>query len=167
MQRLAMRLTRRPADASDLVQETLLRAMCAWDRFVPGSNQKAWLLRILTNCFINDYRRSRRHQRMASERTIDVRLAVLGTAEDHHDPVAGLLARELSDEVVTALADLAPEQRQVVERADLHGEAYREIADSLHVPVGTVMSRLFRARRQLEVALEEYAASDHGLQRAA
>jgi RNA polymerase sigma-70 factor (ECF subfamily) len=119
---VAMRIARDPDTAKDLVQETLLRAMCAWESFQPGSNLRAWLFRILTNAFINGYRKRRR---------------------------------------------LGPEYRDVVERADLRGEKYKDIADALHVPIGTVMSRLFRARRVLETELADFAAKDYGIKRAA
>ena len=162
-----MRLCRNPADAKDLVQETLLRAMCAWDRFEPGSNLRAWLLRILTNSFINGYRKRRRHSRLASERPADALCALYGQAEDHApDHGQALCERELADEVVAALGALASDYRDVVERADLRGEKYKDIADDLAVPISTVMSRLFRARRQLEVTLRDYAA-DGGIKRAA
>lgn len=164
----ALRLTRNPDDAHDLVQETLLRAMVAWGRFEEGTNVRAWLYRILTNSFINIYRKRRRHQRFATERPGDTRMAVYGTADDHAaDPTAALTADQLSDEVKAALAGLGPDYLEVVARADLSGQRYKDIADELAVPIGTVMSRLFRARRQLEVELTDYAARDWGLRKAA
>jgi RNA polymerase sigma-70 factor (ECF subfamily) len=165
---VAMRLARSHDDALDLVQDTLLRAMCAWDRFEPGSNLRAWLLRILTNSFINGYRKRRRHSRFATESPGDALNALYGTDHDHTaDPVDAAVEGLLGDEVKTALDGLGPEYREVVERADLKGEKYRDIADALHVPIGTVMSRLFRARRQLEGELATYAAEDYGIRRAA
>lgn len=164
----ALRLTRNPDDARDLVQETLMRAMVAWSRFAEGSNVRAWLYRILTNSFINIYRKRRRHQRFAVERPADTHMAVYGTPDDHaEDPTAALTAATLSDEVTAALAGLGADYREVVARADLGGERYRDIADALDVPIGTVMSRLFRARRQLEGELSDYAARDWGLRKAA
>ena len=164
----ALRLARNPDDARDLVQETLLRAMVAWSRFAEGSNVRAWLYRILTNSFINVYRKRRRHQRFAVERPGDTRMAVYGTADDHAaDATEAITAGTLSDEVTAALAGLGGDYREVVERADLSGERYKDIADALAVPIGTVMSRLFRARRQLEGELTEYAARDWGLRKAA
>lgn len=164
----ALRLTRNPDDARDLVQETLLRAMVAWGRFEEGTNVRAWLYRILTNSFINIYRKRRRHQRFATERPGDTRMAVYGTTEDHAaDPTEAMTADLLSDEVKAALSGLGPDYREVVERADLSGERYKDIADALAVPIGTVMSRLFRARRQLEGELTDYAARDWGLRKAA
>ena len=164
----ALRLTRNPDDARDLVQETLMRAMQAWSRFEVGSNVRAWLHRILTNSFINGYRKRRRHQRFATERPGDARAAVYGTDDDHTgDLEVALTETQLSDEVQVALGRLGPEYREVVARADLGGEKYKDIADALDLPIGTVMSRLFRARRQLEDDLRDFAAKDWGLARAA
>jgi RNA polymerase sigma-70 factor (ECF subfamily) len=165
---VAMRICRDPDTAKDLVQETLLRAMCAWDSFQTGSNLRAWLFRILTNAFINGYRKRRRHQRFASERPGDALAALYGRDQDCTDELdAELLGDELCDEVRAALGRLGPEYRDVVERADLRGEKYKDIADALDVPIGTVMSRLFRARRVLEVELAGFAARDYGIKRAA
>ena len=165
---VAMRLARSHDDALDLVQETLLRAMVAWDSFEPGSNLRAWLFRILTNAFINGYRKRRRHQRFATERPGDALTALYGKAEDTTEDLEDTLyGNQLSDEVEGALAKLGPDYRDVVERADLKGEKYKDIADALHVPIGTVMSRLFRARRVLETELAGFAARDYGIKRAA
>ena len=165
---VGLRMTRSHQDALDLVQETLLRAMVAWDRFEPGSNVRAWLLRILTNTFINGYRKRRRHQRFATECPGDARAALYGTPDDTTgDLEDAIVEGELGDEVSGALARLSPDYRDVVERADLRGEKYRDIAEATGVPIGTVMSRLFRARRQLEAELRDYAADDWGIQRAA
>lgn len=165
----ALRLTRNGAEAEDLVQETLMRALDAWDRFEPGSNARAWVLRILTNSFINNYRRRRRHRRFATENPGDAERALYGTARPStaRDPEAALVDDVLSDEVLDALGSLADDYREVVIRADLLGARYRDIAAELGVPIGTVMSRLFRARRQLETRLAGYAAEDYGIRRAA
>jgi RNA polymerase sigma-70 factor (ECF subfamily) len=165
---VALRMTRSHDDALDLVQETLMRAMLAWERFEPGSNVRAWLLRIVTNTFINGYRKRRRHQRFATECPGDARSALYGTTDDTTgDLEDAIVEQELGDEVSGAMERLSPDYREVVERADLRGEKYKDIADALHVPIGTVMSRLFRARRQLETELEDYAAEDYGIKRAA
>jgi RNA polymerase sigma-70 factor (ECF subfamily) len=165
---VGLRMTRSHADALDLVQETLMRAMLAWDRFEPGSNVRAWLLRILTNTFINGYRKRRRHQRFANECPCDARAALYGTPDDNTgDLEDAIVEHELGDEVSGALDKLSADYREVVERADLRGEKYKDIADATGVPIGTVMSRLFRARRQLEADLETYAAEDWGIKRAA
>jgi len=165
---VAMRICRDPDTAKDLVQETLLRAMVAWDSFEPGSNVRAWLFRILTNAFINGYRKRRRHQRFATERPGDALTALYGRDRDCTDDLEDAITSEqLSDEVSGALAKLGPDYREVVERADLRGEKYKDIADAKGLPIGTVMSRLFRARRQLETELAGYAARDYGIRRAA
>ena len=165
---VAMRICRDPDTAKDLVQETLMRAMVAWASFEPGSNLRAWLFRILTNSFINGYRKRRRHQRFASERPGDALAALYGKDQDRTDELdAAICEGELCDEVKTALANLGPDYRDVVERADLRGEKYKDIADALRVPIGTVMSRLFRARRVLETELAGFAARDYGIRRAA
>lgn len=163
-----LRMTRSHQDALDLVQETLMRAMLAWERFERGSNVRAWLLRILTNTFINGYRKRRRHQRFANECPGDARSALYGTPDDNTgDLEDALVEHELGDEVSGALDRLSPDYREVVERADLRGEKYKDIAEATGVPIGTVMSRLFRARRQLEEDLRDYAAEDWGIKRAA
>ena len=165
---VAMRICRDPDTAKDLVQETLLRAMCAWSSFEQGSNLRAWLFRILTNAFINGYRKRRRHQRFATERPGDALTALYGRDQDHTDDLEDTLyGEELSDEVQGALGRLGADYRDVVERADLKGQKYKDIADDLAVPIGTVMSRLFRARRVLETELAGYAARDYGIKRAA
>ena len=165
---VAMRIARDPDTAKDLVQETLLRAMVAWDSFQPGSNLRAWLFRILTNAFINGYRKRRRHQRFATERPGDALIAFYGRDQDHTDDLEDTLyGDELSDEVQGALGKLGADYRDVVERADLKGQKYKDIADDLDVPIGTVMSRLFRARRVLETDLADYARRDYGIKRAA
>jgi len=165
---VAMRICRDPDNAKDLVQETLLRAMVAWDSFEPGSNLRAWLFRILTNSFINGYRKRRRHQRFATERPGDALAALYGRDQDHTDDLEDVLyGEQLSDEVQGALGKLGADYRDVVERADLKGQKYKDIADELEVPIGTVMSRLFRARRVLEVELASYARRDYNIKRAA
>ena len=165
---VAMRICRDPDTAKDLAQETLLRAMVAWDSFEPGSNLRAWLFRILTNAFINGYRKRRRHQRFAVERPGDALNALYGSDQDHTDDLEHeLCGNQLGDEVEGALAKLGSDYREVVERADLRGQKYKDIAEDLEVPIGTVMSRLFRARRVLEVELADFARRDYGIKRAA
>lgn len=164
----ALRMTREPADAHDLVQETLLRAYTAWSGFEPGSNCRAWLFRILTNSFINLYRKRHRHRRIAHARPDDTRCAAHPGDPAHAlSPEDALLRDALGDEVTRALDTLAEDYRTVVEMADLRGIRYSEIARALDVPIGTVMSRLFRARRRLEQELSAFAAADYGIRRAA
>jgi RNA polymerase sigma-70 factor (ECF subfamily) len=162
----ALRLTRRRADAEDLVQDTLMRGLAAWSSFIPGSNCRAWLHRILTNAFISGFRRRRRHARFTSEAPDDALRALHESALDRADPTAQVGTHALGDEVAAALDELAPDYRTVVELADLEGMRYRDIADRLGVPIGTVMSRLFRARRLLEARLAAYAA-ERGIVRSA
>ncbi len=162
----AMRYTRSASDADDLVQETLIRAYGAWDRFQPGTNCRAWLFRILTNSFINGYRKRKRHRRFTQENHEDACAAVFGDVDARcQSPRRSLVAESLGDEVSAALETLGDDYRQVVEMADLKGHRYRDIARKLGVPIGTVMSRLYRARRQLEELLRDYAAADYGIRR--
>lgn len=163
----ALRYTRNPGDAEDLVQEALMRAFAAWSRFIPGSNARAWVFRILTNSFINTCRRKKRHRRFATETPQDAVRALYGgdRPREASDPEATLLEPTLSDDVVRALDSLGDDYREVVILADLRGIRYRDIAGMLDVPIGTVMSRLFRARRQLEAQLEQFAAEDYGIRR--
>lgn len=165
---VAMRICRDPDNAKDLVQETLLRAMVAWSSFETGTNLRAWLFRILTNAYINNYRKRRRHQRFAAERPGDALVALYGRDQACTDDLEeALFGAQLSDEVQGALDRLGADYRDVVERADLKGQKYKDIADDLEVPIGTVMSRLFRARRVLEAELADFAARDYGIKRAA
>lgn len=162
-----LRYTRNPQDAEDLVQETFLAAYAAWDSFLPGSNCRAWLLKILTNAFINTYRRRQTQRRFAEERG-DESVSVLYSEQRclrAADPEGALMDEMLGDEVSRALSELPEEHRVVVVLADLEGLKYRQVAEILECPVGTVMSRLFRARRQLEESLSAYAASDYGITR--
>jgi RNA polymerase sigma-70 factor, ECF subfamily len=160
----ALRYTRNPSDADDLVQETFMRALGAWRGYTPGTSCRAWLLRILRNSFINHVRKRRRQQRFAYESGDDAVRALYGeTPPREGDPEARIVESELGDEVVGALASLRSEYRDVVERADLRGQGYRAIAEGLGLPIGTVMSRLYRARRQLEAELSAYAAEDYGI----
>ncbi len=160
----AMKLARNPDAAKDLVQDTMLRAMVGWQSFAQDTNLRAWLYRILTNGFINGYRKRRRHERLTHERPLDARTALYGDSEDSvPNPVTEAARTALGDEVSAALDSLDADYRFVVEHADLRGEKYRDIADQLGVPIGTVMSRLFRARRTLQAQLADYAETDYGL----
>ena len=158
----AMRMTRNAADAEDLVQETYLKAFNAYERFETGTNLKAWMYRILTNSYINAYRKK---QRRPDESDIDdiedlylyrrlggAESAVLSrSAEDE------LLEMFGEDEVKLALEDLPERYRMPILLADVEGFAYKEIAEILDVPIGTVMSRLHRGRKQLQKRLYSFA----------
>jgi len=158
----ALRMTRNPADAEDLVQETYLKAYRGFGGFQEGTNLKAWLYRILTNTFINTYRaKKRRPDESDLDEVEDLylyrRLGGLEAAAAGRSAEDELLDHVTDTEVKEALESLPDQFRVAVLLADVEGFSYKEIADILDVPIGTVMSRLHRGRKGLQKRLYEYA----------
>lgn len=153
--RVALRLTGNPAEADDLVQETMLKAYRAWHQFQQGTNAKGWLLTILRHAFINEYRRRTRHPETVDIDAIEP-FSVFEEVQDD-DPSGTFFDRIVDDEVLRAIDQLPEQFRETVVLSDVEGMSYEEIARVLEVPVGTVKSRLFRARRLLQRKLYEYA----------
>jgi RNA polymerase sigma-70 factor (ECF subfamily) len=158
----ALRMTRHEKDAEDLVQDALLRAYRFFDTFEAGTNCKAWLFRIMTNVFCNRYReREREHEVMneaeASSANVEQFLAGAGGGSDAADAESALLGHMVSGDVEKALASLPPDFRMAVILADLEDFSYKEIAEIMECPAGTVMSRLYRGRKLLQQQLYQYA----------
>lgn len=153
--RVALRLTSNAAEADDLVQETMLKAYRAWDQFQRGTNAKGWLLTILRHAFINEYRRRTRHPETVDLDAIEP-FSVFEELQDE-DPQGTFFDRIVDDEVLRAIDELPEQFRETAVLSDVEGLSYEEIARVLDVPVGTVKSRLFRARRLLQQKLYNYA----------
>lgn len=161
----ALRMTRNPADAEDLVQETYMRAYQAFDSFKPGTNLKAWLYRIMTNLYINSYRKAQRQpSQLPTEEITDYQLL-----QSSQHLSTGLESAEVealkllpNSQITEALNNLPEEYRMVVYYADVEGLAYKEIAEIMDTPLGTVMSRLHRGRKQLRAVLKD-VAQEHGI----
>jgi RNA polymerase sigma-70 factor (ECF subfamily) len=162
----ALRLTGEPAAAEDLVQETYLKAYQAFHQLVPGRDARPWLMKILLNTYRDQVRRECRAPASFHPEDLDAWYQASRQAHMAHTRAFGpeeqVVGRAFSDEVAAALADLPPDFRTVVLLADLEGYSYREIADVVDCPIGTVMSRLARGRKLLREMLREYARK-HGL----
>jgi RNA polymerase sigma-70 factor, ECF subfamily len=153
--RSAFRLTKNPHDAEDLVQDTMVRACAGFRQFSPGTNAKAWLHRIMTNAFINGYRK-RHREPVLTVSTVDpaqVVLAGSGLPADCQSAEDQVLARLPAADILAALRDLHPDFRMTVYLIDVEGFSYRQAAEIMGTPIGTVMSRLHRARMTLRAAL--------------
>lgn len=159
----ALRLTRSPSEAEDLVQETYLKAFKSFEQFEIGTNCKAWLFRILTNTFINKYRRRVKEKEILNS---EFRNSLVKIPEGDEDfgkgstPESDMVDRFLSDEVLEALERVPIDFRLVVVLSDIYGYSYKEIAVKIQIPIGTVMSRLFRGRRLLQEQLFDYAVKE-------
>ena len=154
--RVARRYTRETAAAEDLVQETVLKALAHWDSFRPGSNARAWLLTILRNTFVSAYRKARREAVPLEPEALD---RVSTRPEAASDPSGEFFARLTDERILAAVEALPDDFREVVVLSDIEAMSYAEIAQVLGVPVGTVKSRLFRARQRLQAELLDYAVS--------
>lgn len=160
--RFALRLAGNPPAAEDLVQETFLRAWRSWEQYTPGTNCKSWLFTICRNVFLRQQERGKRHDEILSEQAPEdpERLSrenpVFAATKDS-DPEGDFFREVVDDDVLAAIDELPEDYRMAVVLSDLEGMAYKEIADMLEIPVGTVKSRLFRGRRILQQRLYEYA----------
>lgn len=161
----ALRMTRKPADAEDLVQETYMKAFSAFRSFRAGTNLKAWMYRILTNTYINGYRKKQRQPaQYPTDEITDWQLAATAehTAEGLKSAELEALEQMPDSKIKDALAQLPEEFRMAVYYADVEGFPYKEIAEIMDTPIGTVMSRLHRGRKQLRGLLSD-VAREHGI----
>jgi RNA polymerase sigma-70 factor (ECF subfamily) len=153
--RVALRLTGDASMAEDLVQDTMLKAYRSWRQYRPGTNAKGWLLTILRNTFINDYRRRKHEPVVMDVEAAEVHALERSIAES--DPEGTFFSRIVDDKVLEAIDALPTEFREVLILSDIEGMRYAEIAEMLQIPVGTVKSRLSRARHMLQAKLYAHA----------
>lgn len=162
--RFALRLSGSPSTAEDLVQDTYYRAWRSWEQYTVGTKCKSWLFTICRNVFLRKRERSQRHDEILTEQapedpeTLSRENPVFAASKDH-DPEGDFFRGLVDDEVLEAIDDLPEEYRIAVVLSDLEGMTYKEVAELMEVPVGTVKSRLFRGRRMLQEKLYEYAVS--------
>jgi len=153
----ALRMTRSVEESEDLLQETFLKAFRHYHQFTEGTNLKAWLFRIMKNTFINSYRRTRnRPQMLDFDELRDSSDGFGESTPTTHDPEGDYLGQELDHEIRDALMALPHHYKMAVLMIDLQGLSYQEVADTLEVPIGTIMSRLYRGRKKIERALLDY-----------
>jgi RNA polymerase sigma-70 factor (ECF subfamily) len=162
----ALRMTRNPADAEDLVQETMMRAYRAFDRFEAGTNLKAWLFRIMTNAYINTYRKRQREPQKVSADEVeefDLYRELRGHDSQYEQTPESIVLDSLVDsDILQAIEELPEQFRLAVVLSDIEGFSYAEMAEIMEVPMGTVMSRLHRGRKALQKRLWEIAR-DRGI----
>ncbi|WP_298750868.1 sigma-70 family RNA polymerase sigma factor [uncultured Serinicoccus sp.] len=164
----ALRTTRNPTDAEDLVQETYAKAFAAFHQYRPGTNLRAWMYRILTNSYINTYRKKQRQPLQSDAAEVEdyqLARAASHTSSGLRSAEAEALDHLPDSDVTRALASIGEDFRMAVYLADVEGFSYKEIADIMDTPIGTVMSRLHRGRKQLRELLTDYAA-ERGITRA-
>ncbi|MFQ5604171.1 MAG: sigma-70 family RNA polymerase sigma factor [bacterium] len=160
---LALRMTRNPMDAEDLVQDTALKAFRYFRNFEKGTNFKAWIYRILTNNFINNYRKKKKMPTRIEIENVSFKLEQedAGYWDDLDDRSNGFEYADLFDDEINAAIDKLPEEyRMVVMFSDVEGLSYKEIAKIIDHPIGTVMSRLHRGRKMLQKSLNKYARAN-------
>ena len=166
----AVRLTRNERDAEDLVQDTYLRAYRAFHQFEPGTNCRAWLFKILTNTFINGYRRRIKEREILEKQengALDCSVHCRESMDRYSSPETRIQETTLCDDVKAALDAVPEDFRMAVILSDIEGMSYKEIADIMGTPVGTVMSRLFRGRRLLRKSLFQFGRQEGYLSAAA
>ncbi len=156
----ALQLTRDSDDAADLLQETYVKAYRFWDKFEKGTNCKAWLFRIMKNSFINFYRKNTRSpEKLDYDEIEEIYETIKSDQENPHNLDREIYDNIFDDEVMEAIKSLPEEFRTVLLMCDVEGMTYEEIADFLDIPIGTVRSRIHRARKVLATKLYQYAKS--------